>query len=160
VYDGRDVKEAAMPGTVKFTLTGVAELDRALKELGPRVATNVSGRALRAMAKPIVQRARELVPVGETGRLKESITTKLHRVRPGQRTIDIGFKRPTSRRAHLTEYGTAHSPARPFLRPALDEKGPDALAEMGRVLGEGIEREAIRRGPPSSTDAGESEGGV
>lgn len=134
-----------MPGNVKFTISGAAELERALRTLGPRVAGNVSGRALRAMAKPIVQRARELVPV-DTGRLKKSITTKLHRMRGGQRTIDIGFKRPTSRRAHLTEYGTAHSAARPFMRPALDENAARALTEMGRVLGEAIENEAKKRG--------------
>jgi hypothetical protein len=44
------------------------------------------------MAKPIVQRARELVPV-DTGLLKKIITTKLHRVRNGQRTIDVMFVR-------------------------------------------------------------------
>lgn len=148
-----------MPGTLKFTITGAVDLERGLKELGPRIATNVSGRALRAMAKPIVQRARELVPV-DTGRLKKSITTKLHRVRSGERTIDIGFKRPTSARAHLTEYGTAHSSARPFMRPALDEQSQTALDEMGRVLGVGIESEAVKRGPPSGADSGESEGDV
>jgi hypothetical protein len=45
-----------MPGVVKFQLKGVAELERALKELRPRVARSASGRALRAMAKPIVKR--------------------------------------------------------------------------------------------------------
>jgi HK97 gp10 family phage protein len=146
-----------MPGTVKFKLEGVAELERAMKEFGPRFTNNVSGRALRAMAKPIVRRARELVPV-DTGLLKKSITTKSHRVRNGQRTIDVGFRNPTSRRVHLTEYGTVHSAPRPFMRPALDEQGQRALDEMGRVLGEGIEREAGKRG--LGNDGGETEGDV
>lgn len=152
-----------MPGNAKFTISGTAELEKALKTLGPRVATNISGRALRAMAKPIVQRARELVPV-DTGILKKSITTKMGRVKGGQRTIEIGFKkgRPggASWRAHFVEYGTAHSPAQPFMRPALDEQSHVALAEMGRVLGEGIEREAVKRGFTGGADAGESEGDV
>jgi HK97 gp10 family phage protein len=104
-------------GTVKFELRGVAELERAMKEFGPRFTKNVSGRALRAMAKPIVKRAKELVPV-ETGALRKSITTKLGRVKGGERTIQIGFRTPTSRRAHLVEYGTAFAPAQPFVRPA------------------------------------------
>jgi hypothetical protein len=41
-----------MPGQIKFRIDGVAELERAMKEFGPRFTTNVSGRALRAMAKP------------------------------------------------------------------------------------------------------------
>jgi hypothetical protein len=45
-----------MPGTVRFKIEGVAELERAMREFGPRFTNNVSGRALRAMAKPIVQR--------------------------------------------------------------------------------------------------------
>lgn len=144
-----------MPGIVKFELKGAAELDRAMKEFGPRFTNNVSGRALRAMAKPIVRRARELVPV-RTGALKRSITTKLGRVKGGQRTIQIGFKRPTSARAHLTEYGTSHSPAQPFMRPALDTEAQTALSEMQRVLADGIEKEAGKRG--LGNDGGEYEG--
>lgn len=150
-----------MAANAKFTLSGVAELDKALRSLGPRVATNVSARALRAMAKPIVQTARILVPV-DTGILKKSITTKLGRVSGGQRTMAIGFKKGppggASWRAHFVEFGTAHSPAQPFMRPALDEQAHMAFAELGRVLGEGIELEAVKRGFVSSADAGESEG--
>jgi hypothetical protein len=47
-----------MPGAVKFEIKGAAELERAMKEYGPRFTNNVSGRALRASAKPIVQQAR------------------------------------------------------------------------------------------------------
>jgi Bacteriophage HK97-gp10, putative tail-component len=81
-----------MPGKLTVKIEGVAELERAMKEFGPRFTNNVSGRALRAMAKPIVQRAKALVPV-DTGLLKKSITTKLHRVRKGQRTINVMFVR-------------------------------------------------------------------
>jgi hypothetical protein len=77
-----------MAGNVKCRTDGVAELERAMREFGPRFTNNVSGRASRAMAKPIVQRARELVSL-----LKKSITTKLHRVRNGQRTINVMFVR-------------------------------------------------------------------
>ena len=43
-----------MPGAVKFEIKGAAELERAMKEHGPRFANNQSGKALRAAAKPIV----------------------------------------------------------------------------------------------------------
>lgn len=145
-----------MPGIVKFKLEGAAELDKALRTLGPRVATNISGRALRAMAKPIVQRARQLVPV-RTGRLRKSIMAKLDRVRGASRTMKIGFRRGMGRSsiAHLVEYGTAHSAPQPFMRPSLDEKAHVALSEMGRVLGNGIELEAQKRGFTGASDTGE-----
>jgi hypothetical protein len=42
------------------------------------------------------------------------------------------------------------------MRPALDEQGHQALSEMQRVLAEGIEKEAGKRG--LGNDGGEYEG--
>jgi HK97 gp10 family phage protein len=36
--------------------------------------------------------------------------------------------------------GTGGTPARPFLRPAIERKGPTAIEAMGQVLAEGIKR--------------------
>ena len=44
----------------------------------------------------------------------------------GVADVVIGFKKPASRRMHLIEFGTAHAKARPFLRPAIDEKAGEA----------------------------------
>jgi len=134
-----------MAGEVRFTIEGAAEMDRLLKELGPRAASRAADRALRAGAKPIVQRAKELVPV-DTGDLRDSITVQIERQRGAseKRVALVGFTKPTSRRAHLTEYGTAHSPAKRFMRPALDEQHSSAFGEMGRVLADAINREAER----------------
>jgi HK97 gp10 family phage protein len=141
--------------TVKFNIKGAAELERAMRDYGPRFANNQSGKALRAAAKPIVKTARALVPV-RTGALKKSITTKLGRVKNGQRTIKIGFRTPASRYAHLVEYGTRFMAARPFMRPALDTGAQTALTEMQRVLTVGIEEESRKRG--IGNDGGEFEG--
>jgi hypothetical protein len=43
-----------MVGKVSFRVDGAAEIERAMKEFGPRFANNQSGKALRAAAKPIV----------------------------------------------------------------------------------------------------------
>jgi HK97 gp10 family phage protein len=59
-----------------------------------------------------------------------------------QRLILIGFRPPASRRAHFTEFGTSHSSAQPFMRPALDTRARQALFEMGRVLAVAIEKVA------------------
>lgn len=130
--------------TVTFKLEGAAELRQRLHEFGPRFVNNVSGRALRAGAKPITILAKQKVPV-LTGALKKSITTRLRRAKAGARTIEMGFRRPVSRRAHLTEYGTSRSAAHPFMRPALDEGALSAFNELLRVLSEGIEKEVHTR---------------
>lgn len=132
-----------MAGRVDFKIEGAAEMERLLKELGPRTASKAGAAALRAGAKPIVKEAKRLVPK-DTRQLEKSITTKTERQSSGvdYRSVLIGFRQPRSRIAHLIEFGTSKMPARPFMRPALDGKAKDALDEMGRVLGERIEREA------------------
>src|SRR5690606_8056174 len=132
-----------MAGEVRFTIEGAAEMDRLLKELGPRAASRAADRALRAGAKPIVQTAKDLVPT-DSGDLQDSITAELQRQRgrSEKRVILVGFKKPISRRAHLTEFGTVHSRAKPFMRPALDREAGTAFGEMGRVLGDEITVEA------------------
>lgn len=132
-----------MVGTINFDIKGAAEMERLLKELGPRVASRVGDQALRAATKPIIAEAKRLVPV-RTGKLRDSIISRVERKRKddSERVVLIGFKPPASRRAHLTEFGTSKSAAKPFMRPALDAKAGEALNEMGRVMARGLTREA------------------
>lgn len=138
-----------MPGRVDFAIKGAKEMERLLKELGPNVAARVGDQALRAAAKPIVEEMKRLVPV-RTGALRDSIIVLSEKRRKGdnERVVLIGFRPPVSRRAHLVEFGTAHSKAEPFIRPALDGQAGAALEEMGRVLARGIDREARKLAKP------------
>lgn len=137
-----------------LTIRGAAEMERLMKELGPRIAGRIADTALRSGARIIAARAKQLAPQpgeGEaTGELRNSITSRvLKQRRQDERAAVVGFERPTSRRAHLTEFGTAHAAAHPFITPAFDEKAGAALDKIGEVLGKGIEREAekmARRG--------------
>lgn len=132
-----------MPGKITFEIKGAREMENLLKQLGPRLASRVGDRALRAAAKPIVAEAKRLVPV-KTGGLRRSITAVTSRkgARKDQRIILIGFRPPASRRAHFTEFGTVHSSPRPFMRPALDSQVRNALMQMELVLARGIASEA------------------
>lgn len=131
-----------MAGRIDFKLEGAKEMERLLRELGPRVAGRVGQRAVRAGAAPIVAEAKRLVPV-RTGALRDAITSAPGRRRgQDERVMLIGIAPPTSRRAHLTEFGTIHSAAHPFLRPALDSQVAAALEAMGRELASGLTREA------------------
>lgn len=132
-----------MAGRAKFKFDGGLQLAAGLKQLGPAIAGKVGDQALRAGAKVIVQDAKDRVPV-LSGELRDAIDTRVEKKsRPEDaRKIEIGFRPPVSRRAHLTEFGTAHSAAQPFLRPALETKGEDALKAIAGVLERGVDREA------------------
>ncbi len=131
-----------------YEIKGALEMERLLKELGPQLAVKVADEALRAGARVVVEEAKRLVPV-DTGALRDSIVAQVQRKGSDEeREILIGFKVPHSRRAHLTEFGTAHSAAKPFMRPAMDAKASEALEEIGGVLAKGITREAEKLAKP------------
>lgn len=133
-----------MVGTITFEIKGAAELNRVLRTIGPRSARSGGMKALRAAAKPIIAEAKRLVPV-RTGDLKRSITTNPKRSRAERElTLLIGFRPPVSRRAHLTEFGTVHSKAQPFIRPALDSQAQAAIDAMGDKFWSVLNMEAKR----------------
>lgn len=82
-----------------------------------------------------MEEAKRLVPV-LTGALKRSITYTMPEggSRSHTRVVLIGFKPPVSRRAHITEFGTKRSAAKPFLRPALDGQAGKAITAMGAEI--------------------------
>lgn len=115
---------------------GAKELEALLKRLPERVAKRVVNNGLRAGARIIRDDAKARVPV-DTGELQDSITVATVRGK-----VKVGFKPPASRRAHLTEFGTENQAAQPFMRPALDSRGTDAIKKIGEVMGKGVEKEA------------------
>lgn len=131
-----------MPGKVTFELKGGKEMEALLKDLGPKIASRLGDKALRAAAKPIVREAKRLVPV-RTGELRKSIVAVASKRgrQADERLVEIGFKPPASRRAHFIEYGTSRAAAHPFIRPAMDARASEALNEMVTALAIGIERE-------------------
>lgn len=61
--------------------------------------------------------ARQLCPVGETGNLKASIAVELNRTTSAA-TLTAGNEKVDY--AAYVEYGTANSPAQPFITPAIE----------------------------------------
>jgi HK97 gp10 family phage protein len=139
-----------MPVNVTFKLHGLAEIETALKVLGVQASNRIARSALNRAAGAVMKRARELAPQRgapddpyATGELKRSVTKRLGRQRRGSdtQTAVVGVERPRSRIVHLLEFGTAHMPAEPFLRPALDERSQEAIQVMTQAMKDGIERE-------------------
>lgn len=152
-----------MPGKMTFTINGADQIVAALQDLGARPARKEGQHAILSAADVIADRARELCPVGPPshegaekgeypGSLRDAITVISAKGSETEVRAAIGFKKPVSRRAHLTEFGTSHSAAEPFMRPALDGAGEQAIDTAGKELWKGIEaaaNEQNRTGHPS-----------
>lgn len=123
-------------------VTGYKELERVLKQLPDALAKRVVLNGLRAGGRVLVKGMKERAPV-RTGELAASpVVTTAGKATRGKGHAVIGFRKPTSRRVHLTEFGTENAPAQPFIRPTLDEDGAEAIKKIGEIMGRGVEREA------------------
>lgn len=147
---------------MSMKLIGAKEIEALLKQMPERIAKKVTVGALRAGAGVIARQARANVranPSIDSGLLARNITSRARkRSKKGAAVVSVGIARKAaqvvrkgrtkatkaspSRYAHLVEFGTEHSRAEPFLRPALDEKGSEAIARIGEAMGKGIAREA------------------
>lgn len=111
------------------TVTGVAELDKAMASFGPKLTTKILKKAVRKAAKPVLESARAHVPI-QYGTLHDSIKTRALRKsrrnpgRVGARVAttanDSGFGGEAYYGAFL-EFGTRHIQALGYMRLAFDE---------------------------------------
>ena len=100
-------------------------LEKRLKELGVKTAAKALRAALTAAAKPVVEEAKKRVPV-RTGKLRDNIVKSVSASGKRGAFARIGFRRKAFY-GQFVETGTSKMPARPFLRPALDNKGKEAV---------------------------------
>lgn len=136
----------AVNATANIEITGAKELQRKLKRLPDKLARKVSGQATRAAMTPIRKAIRKNAPVGPTGNLKRSTFTRLKRYQQGQYFLaTVGPKWPLGAHGHLIEFGTVNQPPRPYVRPIWDQMHTQAESELGRQLGNRIEKEAAKR---------------
>ena len=152
---------------VDFKIDKGADLARALENLGPNIGNRGGNAAVRAAARPVIERAQQLAPV-LTGELRKQIGfVKVRKKRNGLfqgRIGVVGNERPLE---HLIEFGTAphtitakgktlvrKSPlaffgktvqhpgtrAQPFLGPAVHQMAKAALDLMAESLRKTIAR--------------------
>ena len=125
----------------KFQIQGAKELEQALKRLGPDLERKVAKSAVRAGATVIAKEARLNVPV-ESGTLRNSIRVVTRSKRVGDAVASVVTRSGKKWRsknmdawyAPLVEFGTKNRPATPFMRPALDTKGGEAIKRMSEVI--------------------------
>ena len=135
----------------KMELTGADALQKALGELPKSLSKGVLRRALTKGAEPVLQAARENVPVDQ-GDLRDSLAIAT-RLSKGQRQdsprskgaeIFIGPSWPKGAHGHLVEFGTSNTPAQPFLRTAWDSRGEQVLPKFGEEVWVELEKTARR----------------
>lgn len=148
-------------------IEGLAELDRALRELPQRIANRGLRTSVYAGAKVIRDEARERAPEAAQalgprqqppGTLKRSVIMKHIRelsgggrqtfyvlVRHGKKYRNQGKRGKLSQDAwywHFVEFGTRKMSARPFMRPALEARRREAVDAIKERLAQRIEIEA------------------
>jgi len=132
---------------------GVKELQKSLKQFPKNIQKNVMTGAVRAGAKPIVKRARELVPV-EHGDLKKSIRIKKRRIPKGSTMLKFSIHAGGNIRvngeslrpyyAHMIEFGTSQMSAQPFMRPALEQEAGNAIKYVREYIEKRIPKEIAK----------------
>jgi HK97 gp10 family phage protein len=156
-----------MPRVETVRIEGLAQLDRALRELPQRIANRGLRASVYAGAKVIRDEARARAPKAAQslgpkqpppGTLKRAVIMKHIRelsgggrqtfyvlVRHGKQYRKQGKRGQLSQDAwywRFLEFGTRHMVARPFLRPALASRRQEALQAIRQRLAQRIEIEA------------------
>lgn len=150
-----------MAAGIDISMVGDKALQKKFKRLEGVAQKRVIRKALRASAKRIKARVVAKVsgdPVGvQTGRYRQAIKAGKVKAIPRSRgRIGLGIAMPLRSELGISpddkhyfpaalEYGSDTAPARPHFRPAVDEHKTEELRQIGRDIGDGIEREAKRK---------------
>lgn len=157
-------------------IKGLKQLRDKLVSLGGATSVKVLTSAARKSMKIVAEEARALAPEGPTGHLKKSIRLAAVKPRRGSVVASVGIvvtarkvreeipipevgmvsiseKVDASWRWHFTEFGTSHSKASPFLRPAFDKHKDAVVAECKNVLSKAIDR-AVKQAAKAAAKGG------
>lgn len=129
-----------MPVRVKFTTKGMEKALEALAEAGKNVDATAQ-KMLAAGAEVLLEGMQQRVPV-DTGNLKDNLSIDgphqdghYHYVFVG---INQGADADTVRYGTVQEYGSADTPAQPYIRPTVDNDTRKARAAAMKVAREAL----------------------
>lgn len=126
-------------------IEGLKHAQEQFHSLSDKMQRKVLRDTMRNAGRIVVKDARRRAPRGKTGELKKSIAIKVS-VKKAISTILIGIKRSSRARfyAHLVEFGTVHSPPKPFMRPAFDSGKRSIVESVAKGLNKTIARVASK----------------
>lgn len=143
-----------MAKTITATVRGAEHINDVLSQLGKKVAENALKTAVERGAQPIINAAKAKAPIlkepsknRKPGELRDSICAevKLNK-RKGSARAKIGPKRTKGAGRQdpgcwglMEEFGSVHNPAQPYMRPAYDSAGNDAVKELTNALKSAID---------------------
>ena len=138
---------------LEIKVDGLKELQDDLLQLPDKIGGQTLQRSLTAAALPIVNEARDRVPlahqayklygggVADPGWLKSRIVRK--KVRQSRNSAEVIVTIKDQRQAYFwrfIEFGTSKLVARPFLRPAFEAKASDAVDRFVERLSDAIDQ--------------------
>jgi len=130
---------------VDAKVDGMEELLKKLRILPEKVQKNVISGAVRAGAKPMSAEAKLLVPK-DTGTLKKSIGIVKRRSK--DKNILHFSVTPRIKKggwiAHFLEFGTIKMSAKPFMRPAFEKKGEEAIDATRDYMRKRLDKEIAK----------------
>ncbi|MBL4730279.1 MAG: HK97 gp10 family phage protein [Sulfurimonas sp.] len=141
---------------VDVKVSGVEDLLRKLKSFPIKFQKNVITGAIRAGAAAITKEARRNVP-RDDGYLKKSLKTIKRKTKdksiikfsvvPHTRTIhkvqDANGEKRYNYGGHI-EFGSSKAAAHPYLRPAFESKGSEAIEIAKKYMKKRIDREVAK----------------
>jgi len=128
---------------MKIEIEGVKKLEKRLKSLEPKVGKGIVRGALKDAAKPLLQEAKERVPV-KSGDLKKSLRVRTMKRKKGRYGVEMatkdGWFKGDQYYGAFLEFGTKNMPAKPFMRPAYDNKKDEAASIIKSRIKSGLKR--------------------
>jgi len=141
---------------MSVTVTGMKDLQKALKQFPKNVQKNICVGATRAVASEIAKDAKQHAPV-RSGDLKRSIKVVKRKTRDESKirfSIGAGGKIKWKVKgeqnsaipyyAHMVEFGTSKMAAQPFMRPAFEGQGPKGIKFYKDYAGKRIDKEIAK----------------
>jgi HK97 gp10 family phage protein len=133
-----------MPEGVQLQIEGLKELEDALLSLPEDIRKQVLTEAIDAAAEILKDEAKRRAP-RVTGKLADSIEVREAKPKKGEAVRRlIGPK--GVKYAGFVEYGTAHNPPKPYMRPTHDGRKNQVITQARADVIEGIEELANREG--------------
>lgn len=138
-------------GPIKVEVSGLSELQDALRQLPDTTAKNVLRRTMKDVLQPIADAAARMAPVDD-GALRQGIHvgTKLSRKQKSRHRkfdsddVEMFAGSAPLPQAHLQEFGTSTNAAQPFMRPAWDSGKEQMMQQIKEKLWFEIQRAAER----------------
>jgi HK97 gp10 family phage protein len=130
---------------VDVQIKGMDELLKSLKILPERIQKNVLVGAIRAGATSISKEMKRFVPK-DTGELQKSIGVVKRKSKNKNEilfTVAPQIKKG-GWKAHFHEFGTIKMPAHPFVRPAFEGKGNEAIEVAKEYMTKRIDKELAK----------------